>query len=69
MDFFADNQASLKYAHLHVRAGRMKHIDVKFHFTLEKVTAGAISVRFFARRTTRRPSNETSHWLSFSHLP
>lgn len=43
---YGDNQASLKYAHSHDRAGRMKHIDVKFHFTREQVTAGAISVRF-----------------------
>ena len=41
---FEDNQGAIKYANSGDRAGRMKHIDVKFFFTCEQIMNGNITV-------------------------
>ena len=39
-----DNQGAIKYCKTLERAGRMKHIDVKFHWIREKLEAGDVEL-------------------------
>lgn len=43
---FEDNQGAIKYTNIDDRAGRMRHIDVKFFFTREQTLQGNIVIKY-----------------------
>ena len=43
---YEDNQGALDYVSSKQRAGRMRHIDVSFHWIREKITDGSIRVEY-----------------------
>lgn len=42
---YTDSQSSLHLARNHVYHDRTKHVDVRFHFTRDKLNAGEIKIR------------------------
>jgi hypothetical protein len=43
---FGDNQGAIKYANIDDRAGRMRHIHIKFFFTREQILQKTINVKY-----------------------
>jgi len=42
---FVDNEGALKYSHNLDKAGRMRHINIKFHFIREKIKTSEIATK------------------------
>jgi hypothetical protein len=43
---FADNQGCIKYYHSKDRAGRLAHIDIKYHWTREKILSKELELQY-----------------------
>jgi hypothetical protein len=43
---FEDNQGCIKYSHSKDRAGRLAHIDIKYHWTREKILGKELELQY-----------------------
>jgi hypothetical protein len=43
-----DNQSCIALSKNNITTGRSKHMDVRYHFCLEKVESGDIEVKYYA---------------------
>ena len=74
---FEDNEGTIKYVHSQERAGRMQHVNVKFHFIREKIGEGVVDVQHIASASntadiftkTLRGSALLKHRTSLGVLP
>ena len=47
---FGDNQGTLKLAHNPVFHSRIKHVDIRHHFTREKIESGQVTLVYVSTR-------------------
>ena len=48
ISIFEDNQAAIKYCYSHEKAGRMRHVDVRFHWIRERLNSRSITLDYIS---------------------